>query len=151
MVGPGGSGKYLNLTEGYICGTSLARLRIMDPDVESDWLRRDLKHYRAELGAITDQRDVKVLTELIFAIAMRLHALEDRKLSRLWVLSESDVWRAALRLITRHGVGAPEVAGQHADALSKENHSEGATAWRRILHATDEMLRMKPKLGERVH
>jgi len=151
MVEPGGCRKYLDLTDGYLCGTSLARFHIMSPDVESDWLRRDLKHYRAELNTIKDPRDVKVLTDLIFAIAMRLDALEDRKLSRLWALSESEVWRAALRLIKRHGVSAPEVAGQHADALAKENHSEGAAAWRRILHAADELLRVKPKAGERTH
>jgi hypothetical protein len=120
-------------------------------DHEVDWLRRDLKHYRAELNTITDPRDVKVLTELILAIATRLHVLEDKQWSRLWAISESDIWRAALRLISRHGISAPEVADQHASVLSKENHTDGAAAWRRIQRATEELLRTKPKIGEQMH
>jgi hypothetical protein len=122
----------------------------MDHEVETYRLRRDLKHYSAELSTITDPRDVKVLTELIFAIATRLSDLDDKQRSHLWALSETDVWGIARRLIHRHGVNAPEVASQHADALSKANHSDGAAAWRRILHAAEELLRAL-NVGERMN
>jgi len=123
----------------------------MDHLAESDRLRRDLKHYRAELGAIVDPRDARILSKHISEIETRLGALEDKHRLRLWALSESDVWRAALRLVNRHGIGAPEAAGQHADALSMENHSEGVAAWRRIRRATVELQRVRPKSGERIH
>ncbi|HUK09440.1 MAG TPA: hypothetical protein VLX09_16305 [Stellaceae bacterium] len=123
----------------------------MDHLAESDRLRRDLKHYRAELGAIMDPRDARILSGHISEIETRLRALEDKHRLRLWALSESDVWRAALRLVNRHGIGAPEVAGQRADALSMENHFEGVAAWRRIRRATVELQRIRPKSGERIH
>jgi len=123
----------------------------MDHLAKSDRLRRDLKHYRAELGAIMDPRDARILSGHISEIETRLRALEDKHRLRLWALSESDVWRAALRLVDRHGIGAPEVAGQHADVLSMENHCEGVAAWRRIRRATVELQRIRPKSGERIH
>ena len=123
----------------------------MDRPVESDQLHRDLKHYCAELDAVVDPRDAKILTEHISKLETRLRALEAKHRSRLWALSESDIWCAALRLINRHGPGAPEVAERHTEALFKENHNDGVAVWRRIRDATMELQRVKPKTGERIH
>jgi hypothetical protein len=124
---------------------------IMDRPVESDQLQRDLKHYCAELDAVVDPRDAKILAEHISELETRLRALEAKHRSRLWALSESDISYAALRLINRHGPGALEVAERHTNALLKENHIDGVVAWRRIRDATMELQRDKPKIGERIH
>jgi hypothetical protein len=123
----------------------------MTREVESDRLRHDLKHYRAELITTTDPRDAKVLREHVSAIEARLRILELKQRSQLWALSESDVWRAAQRLICQHGLSAPEIAAEHADALSKENSRDGAVLWRRILRAAEELLRTTPRPDERVN
>jgi hypothetical protein len=123
----------------------------MDHLVESDRLRRDLKHYRAELSSIVDPRDAKVLIEHISEIETRLRTFEHKQRSQLWALSDSDIWRSALGLINRHGIAAPDIAGQHIAALSEENHFDGAAVWRRIRRATGELRRIKPKIGERIH
>jgi hypothetical protein len=123
----------------------------MERNAEADQLRRDLKHYLTELDAVTDPRDVKVLTEYLLAIQNRLCNLEGRPRSDIWAISEPEVWRAAQRMIARHGARAPDLAGHHADALLKVNHLDGTTAWRRILRAINELLRMKPNVGERLN
>jgi hypothetical protein len=151
MVRLEGSNKNLDVPWGYLRGTSLASFRIMDRDAETDRLRHDLTHYRAELNVATDARVAKVLAEYIRAIETRLRALEGKSRSHVWMLSEPDIWRAAQRMIIDHGANAPEVAAQHADALLKENHLDGAVTWRRILHAIQELQRSKPNIGERVN
>ena len=123
----------------------------MERNAETDQLRRDLKHYLTELDALTDPRDVKVLTDYLLAIQARLCNLEGKSRSDIWALSEPEVWRAAQRMIVRHGARAPELAGQHAEALLKVNHLDGTTAWRRILRAIGELLRTKPNAGERLN
>jgi hypothetical protein len=67
------------------------------------------------------------------------------------VISDPDIWRAAQLVIKRHGAEAPAFAAQHADELFTEGDHDGAAVWRRIVYAVEELLRMKPKVGERVN
>jgi hypothetical protein len=67
------------------------------------------------------------------------------------MISDPDVWKAAQIIIKHHGAEAPIVAAQRADAMVREGDLDGATAWRLILHAVEELQRMKPKVGERVN
>jgi hypothetical protein len=122
----------------------------MGHELECDLLRRDLTHYLAELEVVSDPRDVKVLTQYLLAIQTRLCNLEGKSRSDIWALSEPDVWRAAQRMMIRHGANAPKVALQHAAALLKANHPGGTAAWRRIWRATEELLRA-PNVGERMN
>jgi hypothetical protein len=66
------------------------------------------------------------------------------------VIFDPDLWRAAQLLIKRHGEDAPLAAAQRADELFTESDHDGAAMWRRILHAVEELLWVKPKVGERV-
>ena len=67
------------------------------------------------------------------------------------MISDPDIWRAAQLMIKRHGEGAALAAAQRADELFNENDFDGAAVWRRILHAVEELQRVKPKMGERVN
>jgi hypothetical protein len=67
------------------------------------------------------------------------------------VISDPDVWRGAQLLIKQHGDEAQLVAAQRADEMLKKGDLDGATSWRLILHAVEELQRMKPKMGERVN
>jgi hypothetical protein len=70
------------------------------------------------------------------------------------VISDPDIWRAVQLVIKRHGDDAPLAAAQRADELFNENDLDGAAVWRRILHAIEELQRVRPKggrEGELVH
>ena len=67
------------------------------------------------------------------------------------MISDPDIWRAARLIVKRHGADAPIVAAQRADELFNEGDLDGAVVWRRILHAVEELQRVKPKVGERVN
>jgi triphosphoribosyl-dephospho-CoA synthetase len=67
------------------------------------------------------------------------------------MISDPDIWRAAQLIVKRHGAGAPIVAAQRADELFEEGDLDGAAIWKRILHAVQELQRVKPKVGERVN
>jgi hypothetical protein len=43
------------------------------------------------------------------------------------------------------------VAAQRADELFDEGDLDGAAVWKRILHAVEELRRVRPKVGERVN
>ena len=62
-----------------------------------------------------------------------------------------DIWRAARLIVKRHGADAPIVAAQRADELFNEGDLDGAAVWKCILHAVEELQRVKPKVGERVN
>jgi hypothetical protein len=66
-------------------------------------------------------------------------------------ISDPDICRAAQLLIKRHGQDAPLAVAQRADELLNENDLDGAAAWKRILHAVEELQRVKPKVGEKVN
>jgi hypothetical protein len=67
------------------------------------------------------------------------------------MISDPDIWRAAQLMIKRHGDDASIAAAQRADELFNEGDLDGAAVWRRILHAVEELQRVKPKVGERVN
>ena len=67
------------------------------------------------------------------------------------MIPDLDIWRAAQLIIKRYSAEAPLAAAQRADELFNEGNLDGATVWRRILHAIEELQRTKPKVGERVN
>ena len=67
------------------------------------------------------------------------------------MISDPDIWRAAQLLIKQHGGEAPVVVAQRADEMVRQGDLDGATAWRLILHAVEELQRMVPNRGERVN
>ena len=67
------------------------------------------------------------------------------------MISDPDIWHAAQLIVKRHGVDAPIVAAQRADELFNEGDLDGVAVWKRILHAVEELQRVKPKVGERVN
>ena len=66
-------------------------------------------------------------------------------------ISDPDIWRAAQLMVKRHGVDAPIVAAKRADELFEEGDLDGAAVWKRILHAVEELQRVRPRVGERVN
>ena len=65
--------------------------------------------------------------------------------------SDPDIWRAAQLIVKRHGADALIVAAQRADELFEEGDLDGVVVWKRILHAVEELQRVKPNVGERVN
>ena len=53
-------------------------------------------------------------------------------------------------MVKRHGADAFIVAAQRADELLDEGDLDGVAVWKRILHAVEELQRVKPKVGEKV-
>lgn len=62
-----------------------------------------------------------------------------------------DIWRAAKLLVDQHGKDASHVAAQRADGLLDKGDTEGQLVWKRILATVEELLREKPRAGERVN
>ncbi len=67
------------------------------------------------------------------------------------MISDLDVLRAAQLLVKRHGDNAPVVAAQRADELLDRGDLEGVAVWKSITRAVEELLRVEPKVGERVN
>ena len=67
------------------------------------------------------------------------------------MITDPDIWHGAQLLIKRHGEDAAVAAAQRADALFNEGDLDGAAVWKRILHAVEELQRVRPKVGERVN
>jgi hypothetical protein len=67
------------------------------------------------------------------------------------MMSEHDIWDAALSMIGRYGFDAPLVAGDRSDALTKNGMIDESETWQRILLATLRLLAEKPAPGESVH
>jgi hypothetical protein len=57
------------------------------------------------------------------------------------MIPDLDIYRAAKRLVDQHGEDAPIRAAQRADELLEAGDIEGATIWRSILAAIEEMQR----------
>jgi len=62
--------------------------------------------------------------------------------------SDIDVLRAAHLLISRHGGDAPAQAAMRHDELLAAGDMEGATVWKRILRAIDELGRKERRPDE---
>ena len=67
------------------------------------------------------------------------------------MLDEPDIWRAANLLLENHGDNAPLVAAQRADGMLARGDMVGQAIWKRITAAVEELIRRKPKQGERVN
>jgi hypothetical protein len=65
------------------------------------------------------------------------------------VISEIDIWRAAVLMMKRHGDNAPIESGQRADELANAGDDAGAAIWRRIEDAVEKLASTIP--AGRVH
>ncbi len=65
--------------------------------------------------------------------------------------SDLDIYRTANVLVKQHGQDAPIHAAMRADAMLEAGDLGGYTAWRRILRAVNELQRVEPEPGVRVH
>jgi hypothetical protein len=66
------------------------------------------------------------------------------------LISEHDIWDAALSMIGRYGFDAPLVAGDRSDTLTKDGKIDESETWQRILRAIVRLQAEKPGPGERV-
>lgn len=73
------------------------------------------------------------------------------KLGRPQVVAETDVWRAANALIRKYGPDAAIIAAQQADALLDAGDVAGRHKFIAIVRAIGELVRDKPREGERVN
>jgi len=64
--------------------------------------------------------------------------------------SDPDIFRAAKLLIDQHGEDAPLRAAERADRLLEAGDMIGATTWRRILAAIEELRRGRRE-GEKLN
>ncbi len=60
------------------------------------------------------------------------------------MVSEIDIYRSAKLLIDQHGEDAGLEAAMRADAMLEKGDMEGATTWRRIVKAVEELLAAAP-------
>jgi hypothetical protein len=73
-----------------------------------------------------------------------------RKSMTRTLLHEREVWDAAMFLVTRHGVEAPELARTRAGQLETRD-AVSARIWGFIAEAAAEIVRANPGEGDRVH
>jgi hypothetical protein len=66
------------------------------------------------------------------------------------MMSEHDIWYAALSMTGRYGFDAPLKAGKHSDALIENGKIDESETWQRILFALTRLLAEKPAPGEKV-
>ena len=62
--------------------------------------------------------------------------------------SDLDIFRSASVLIREHGEAAALEAAQRADAMLARGNMDGASVWRRVLRAVEEMQRREREPGE---
>jgi hypothetical protein len=66
------------------------------------------------------------------------------------MMSEHDIWYAALSMIGRYGFDAPLVAGDRSDSLIEHGRIDESETWQRILRAIVRLQAEKPAPGETV-
>jgi hypothetical protein len=66
-------------------------------------------------------------------------------------IANSDIWRAAHRLMAEHGADAVMIAAQRLDELLQRGDAKGEGVWRLIAAALDELRRSERLPGERIH
>ncbi len=66
-------------------------------------------------------------------------------------VAQIDIWRSAKLLIDQHGDEAPIFAAMRADELLDASDLDGATAWRQIIRAIEELQRKEPRGDEAVN
>jgi hypothetical protein len=67
------------------------------------------------------------------------------------MISDRDVWQAALLMVKRYKEDAMLEASRRADQLQEEGNWQGAVEWRRILDCIERIQAQKPAEGEAVH
>jgi hypothetical protein len=67
------------------------------------------------------------------------------------MISDRDVWAAALLIVKRYGDDALHEAAERADQLLDEGDMAGAETWHHILNAIERLQATKPAEGEKVH
>jgi len=66
------------------------------------------------------------------------------------VISDVDIWRAALLMVKRHKDDAMLEAAARADQLGEAGDIAGCTRWHRILEAIERLQAKAPVEGEKV-
>jgi|SRR6185312_3121590 len=67
------------------------------------------------------------------------------------VISDEEIWRAALAMVKRYGADATLESAARADQLLEEGDSLAAANWHRILKAIERLQAKAPTEGEKVH
>ncbi len=67
------------------------------------------------------------------------------------MLSETDIWRAAMAMVKRYGVVAMLEAAARANQLLEEGDPAGAATWHRILDAIERLQAQQPAGDEPIH
>ena len=67
------------------------------------------------------------------------------------VISDLDIWRAALLMVKRYGEDTMLEAAARADKLQEDGDWQGALTWHRILDAIERLQAKAPAEGEKVH
>ncbi len=67
------------------------------------------------------------------------------------MISDLDIYRSAQVLVKQHGQVAPIHAAMRADAMLDKGDLDGYTMLKRVVRATEELVRMKPGPEEQAH
>jgi Family of unknown function (DUF6961) len=67
------------------------------------------------------------------------------------LISDRDVWAAALAIVKRYGDDATLEAAARADQLQEDGDWQGAVIWHRILDCIERIQARKPAEDEAVH
>jgi hypothetical protein len=67
------------------------------------------------------------------------------------VTSERKIWEAAMLLISRHGEEALDIAEREATRYHRERDDLTCVVWCWISRATEQLLKVEPDSGERLH
>jgi hypothetical protein len=67
------------------------------------------------------------------------------------MLSDRELWQAALLLVKRYGDDAQLEAAARADQLQEDGDWQGAVTWHRILDCIERIQAQRPAEGEAVH
>ncbi len=67
------------------------------------------------------------------------------------MIPDLDIFRTANLLIQQHGQDAPVHAAMRADELLEAGDLGGYGVWKRIIKAVEELQRVEPRPGGKVH
>ncbi len=67
------------------------------------------------------------------------------------MIPDLDIYRSAQAIIKQHGQDAPIEAAMRADAMLNKGALAGSAVWKRVLRAVEELQRVEPRPGGKVH
>jgi len=67
------------------------------------------------------------------------------------MISESDIWAAALLMVKRYGDDAGNQAAMRANAMASEGDDDGCVVWVQIAKAIEKVQAIAPADGQAVH